>query len=64
MDVLATSLQDSLQRDFDAARLDLVSARRQQQAKDTRAARRRVAECQEQLDRLLDMWNDAQLVSA
>ena len=64
MDVPATSLEDSLKYGFDAARLDLVAARREQQRKDTPAARRRVAECQQQVDRILDTWNDVLLVSA
>jgi hypothetical protein len=63
MDVLTERLSDSIQYDFDAARLDFLAARRQQQTKDTPAARRRVAECQEQVDRILDMWNDALLIS-
>lgn len=63
MDVLVTSLADSLQYDFDAARLELVAARREQQTKDTPAARRRLAECQAQVDRILDMWNDALLTA-
>lgn len=64
MDVLTESLEGSLQCDFDAARLHLVAARRDRQTKDTPAARRRVTECQAQLDSILDMWNDAMLISA
>jgi hypothetical protein len=59
MQVLAETLADRLQSDFDAARFHLVAARRDQQAKDTPAARRRVAECAARLDRILDMWNES-----
>lgn len=64
MDALASSLANSIQYDFDSARLELVAARREQQTKDTPAARRRVAERQAQMDRILDMWNDVLLASA
>jgi hypothetical protein len=64
MDVPAESLEDRLQYDFDAARRNLGCARREQQAKDTPAARRRVAERQAEVDRILDMWNDVLLTTA
>jgi hypothetical protein len=35
MDVIADSLESSLQRDFDLARVDLADARRELQRKDT-----------------------------
>ena len=38
MDTIAASLEESLQLDFDAARVALAAARREQLAKDTPAA--------------------------
>jgi hypothetical protein len=67
MDALATrseellddEFDEHLHLEFDLARLELVEARRAQQLKDTPAARLRVAECRNRVDRVLDMWNDA-----
>jgi hypothetical protein len=63
MSVVAAGPADRLHLDLEAARRELVAARRAQQSKDTPAARRRVAECRTELDRLLDRWNDAPLVA-
>jgi hypothetical protein len=60
----AESLEDSIQLDFDLARLELADARRALQAEDTPAARRRVVECRARVDSILDMWNDVLLTSA
>ena len=63
MDVLAASLEDSLQFDFRMARTELAEARTEQQAEDTAATRRQVAECWTHMDRVLDMWNDVLLTA-
>jgi hypothetical protein len=57
--VLDLPSEDRLHLEFDAARRELVEARRAQEQKDTPDARRRVAECRTRLDTVLDMWNDA-----
>lgn len=64
MSAIVDSLENSLQRDFDLARLDLAEARRELQHKDTPAARRRLAACRARVDHILDTWNDAALTSA
>ncbi|MEU2348497.1 hypothetical protein [Modestobacter sp. NPDC049651] len=53
------ALTDTIQLDLVAARQDLATARLVQQLGDTPAARQQVAACLAELDRLLDMWNDA-----
>ena len=58
MDVLCTDLEDSIQLDLALARLELTQARASQAAKDTPAARRRMAEARAVADGLLDMWNE------
>lgn len=52
------SMTDSIQVEFDAARVDLVIARQELGRKDTPAARARVAACLARLDAALDMWNE------
>jgi hypothetical protein len=49
---------DRLHLEFDAARRELVEARRAQEHKDTPDARRRVAKCRTRLDTVLDMGNE------
>lgn len=64
MDGDLESLEDSIQLDFDLARLELAEARRARQAADTAATRQRLDECRARLDSILDMWNDVLLTSA
>ena len=64
MDGDADSLEDSIQLDFDLARVELAAARRALQVENTPGARRRVAECRARVDSILDMWNDVLLTSA
>ncbi|WP_448628124.1 hypothetical protein [Geodermatophilus sp. URMC 64] len=58
------SLEDSIQLDFDLARLELAEAQRAARADDTPTARLRVAACRARVDDILDMWNDVLLTSA
>jgi hypothetical protein len=58
------SLEESIQLDFDLARLELAEARRALQDVDSPAARLRVAACRARVDDILDMWNDVLLTSA
>ena len=57
MNALETDLETPIVVDLGLARLELREARRAQQAKDTPAARQRVAAARSRVDELLDMWN-------
>jgi hypothetical protein len=59
MDTVCDTLPDSLRVDFAVARLELDEARSSRAAKDTPAARARVEQCGARLDRILDMWLEA-----
>jgi hypothetical protein len=58
VNVPPTDLEDSIQLDLALARLELAEARAWQEAKDTPAARQRVADARAIADSLLDMWNE------
>jgi len=64
VDVLCTDLEESIQLDLTLARLELTEARASQEAKDTPAARRRVAAARALAAGLLDMWNELAPASA
>ena len=64
MDGDDASLENSIQLDFDLARVELADALRAVEAHDTPAARLRVAACRARVDDILDMWNDVLLTSA
>ena len=63
MDVVSTDFE-SIRLDLVRARFELAEARVSQQAKDTPAARRRVAAARARTDTLLDMWNELALTPA
>jgi hypothetical protein len=64
MDGDKASLEDSIQLDFDLARVELADARRAARSDDSPAALARVAACRALVDDILDMWNDVLLTSA
>lgn len=59
MGTATESVGDSVRLDFRMACLELERAERAVLAADTGAAREWVRECRDQLDAILDMWNDA-----
>jgi hypothetical protein len=56
MTITDDDFSEVLMVDFGHARKALVEARRRHQQKDTAAYRSAVRECQEQIDRVLDMY--------
>ncbi len=62
MTPVADSLLDTIHLEFDLACQDLARAEIARRAKDTLAARARVAACRDRIDALLDMWNAADVV--
>ena len=59
MMLVSDSLTESIELDFREACLELDRARAAWRAKDTPAARRRLAQCVARVDAILDMWNAA-----
>jgi hypothetical protein len=55
---IVDDLRAELAGDFAVTRLELIEARRRHREKDTPDNRALVASCQEQLDRVLDMYLD------
>jgi hypothetical protein len=58
MTVTVDDLREDLAEDFAMTRTQLIEARLRRQEKDTPDNRSTVAECQAQIDRVLDMYID------
>jgi hypothetical protein len=58
MTVTVDDLREDLAEDFAMTRTQLIEARLRHQEKDTPDNRSTVAECQAQIDRVLDMYLD------
>lgn len=58
MGTATEGVSDSVRMDFRMACLELERAERAVLAADTAAAQEWVRQCRDQLDAILDMWND------
>jgi hypothetical protein len=59
MNTAADSISETIHLEFDLACRDLAEAERARTQHDDEAARAHVAACREQVDAVLDMWNES-----
>ena len=59
MNAMADTLSETIRLEFDLACRDLLDAEALAQVDDRPAIRARLRACREEVDAVLDMWNDA-----